>query len=276
MTTVLAALLAAGAAALIAGRPPSLVTARVSPLGGAGRVDPAALVPGRWRHRDLALGAVGGAAVGVAAAAVTGAAVGAILGIGLTLTRRRRSTQAAQRALERDVVAGCLSLAAELAAGTPGAQALSAVADDWPSLFGRAAARAAMGGDPVVALREAAQQPGAESLGAVAVAWQVSERTGAGLAAVLVTVADALRAEESIRREADAHLATVRSTSRLLALLPVATIVLFSAGGAAPVRFLTTTPYGIGCLLCAGLLVAAGLLWVDRMARAAVRSAWAR
>jgi tight adherence protein B len=276
VTTVLAALLAAGAAALIAGRPPSLVTARVGPFGRAGRVEPTNLIPRRWRQRDLALGAVGGAAVGMAAAAVTGAVVGVIVGVGVTLNRRRRRSQVVQRALERDVINGCLSLAAELAAGTPGAQALAAVADEWPSLFGRAAARATMGGDPVVALREAAQRPGAESLGAVAVAWQVSERTGAGLAAVLVTVADALRAEESVRREADAHLATVRSTSRLLALLPVATVVLFSVGGAAPVRFLTSTPYGIACLLCAGLLVSAGLLWVDRMARAAVRSAWAR
>lgn len=275
MTTMGAILLAAVTAALVVGPAPNLVSLRVGRPGRPGPADPADPSTRRWRHHQLALSALGGAAVGLAVAAAIGAVVGVIVGVGLALIRRSRRTLAVQRARERDVVDGCLSLAAELAAGTPGVQALAAVAADRPGLFGRAAARAAMGGDPAVALREAARQPGAESLNAVAVAWQVSERTGAALATVLVTVADALRAEESVRREADAHLATVRSTSRLLALLPVATLALFSAGGAAPVRFLTTTPVGLACLVCAGLLVAAGLLWVDRMARAAVKTTWA-
>lgn len=190
------------------------------------------------------------------------------------VARRRARRRSVHRGSD-DVVEACLSLAAELRAGAPPPQALSVAADEWPGLFGPAAGRTSIGGDPVAALRETASSPGAGALRAVAAAWEVSERTGAGLSAALVAVADTLRSEAVVRREGAAALATVKATARLLALLPVGTLLLFSAGeGGAPVRFLLGDPYGICCLVVAGLLVGAGLTWVDRMSRRALRSAW--
>jgi tight adherence protein B len=92
---------------------------------------------------------------------------------------------------------------------------------------------------------------------------------------VLVAVADSLRADAAVRREAESQLAAVRATSWLLALLPVGTLLLLSGGGGAPLRFLTGSPYGLACLGTAAALVGLGLWWIDRLARSAVKSVWA-
>jgi tight adherence protein B len=116
-------------------------------------------------------------------------------------------------------------------------------------------------------LRDCARKPGAEALTAVAAAWEVSERTGAALSSVLVAVADSLRAQASTRREAEAQLASVRSTARLMAVLPVGTLAVFSAGDTSAIAFLTNTAYGWACVGMAAVFIAAGVLWVDRTAR---------
>jgi tight adherence protein B len=111
-------------------------------------------------------------------------------------------------------------------------------------------------------------------MSAVAAGWQVSERTGAALAVVLTAVADALRADAAARREADAQLSTVRVTARLLAILPVGSLVLLSGGDLAVLRFLVDSPVGLACLGGAVVLVAAGLWWVDRLVRSATKPSW--
>jgi tight adherence protein B len=120
-----------------------------------------------------------------------------------------------------------------------------------------------------VALREAAAGPGRSALAAVAAGWVVSERTGAALAEVLTAVAVSLRAEATARREALAQLSSVRATARLLAFLPVGTLLLLSGDDGGPLRFLLGTPFGLACLGGATVLVAAGLWWIDRLARTA-------
>jgi tight adherence protein B len=204
--------------------------------------------------------------------------VAAALGIGalgvLLLLRRRARSRRSRRQTHSDVTDACLALAAEFAAGAPTMSALHTVSVDWPELFATAAGQAATGGDPVRALRQTAERPGAEALAAVAAAWEVSERTGARLGTALVAVADAIRADDAVRREADAQLGMVRATARLLALLPVATLALFSAGAGDPVGFLVGTGYGLACLAAALVLVGTGMLWVDRTARVTTRSAW--
>lgn len=193
-------------------------------------------------------------------------------------SRRRRALPLRRRpraaAGEVEVVAACLALAAELQAGAPVARALAVVAADWPDLFGPAAGAAAVGGDVPVALRAAAGQPGAASLRAVAAGWEVTDRTGAPLARIVTAIADALRVDAAVRREADSQLSTVRTTARLLAVLPFGTLLLLSGGDGDAVRFLIGSPYGWACLGAAVLFVSAGLGWVNRLARSATRSAW--
>jgi tight adherence protein B len=195
---------------------------------------------------------------------------------------RQRRPRSSRRWLRRhrpadrqgEVVAACLTLASELQAGAPAPRALAAVAADWPDLFGAAAGAAASGGDVPGALRVAAEQPGAAAVRALAAGWEVTERTGAPLARVVTTVGAALRADEAVRREAHSQLATARTTARLLAVLPVGTLLLLSGGDGEAFRFLLGSPYGWACVGAAGLFVAAGLSWVGRLARSATRSTW--
>lgn len=267
MTRLLAIVLAGLAAAIWVGRP-SLLARRLGRSRGGS--------PATWRPgRAVVLGA--GGVVGATAGLLLAGPVGAAAGLAsVPVTRwwlHRRRVLRARRRRETDVAEGCVALAGELASGVPAARALGAVAAEWPELFGPAAGRAALGGDPAAALRQTAATPGAGALGAVAAAWEVSERTGAGLSAVLVAVADSVRAEATVRREAEAQLASVRATARLMAALPVATLLLFSAGAGDAVGFLTGTAAGVACLALAVVFVATGLFWVDRVSRG-TRSLW--
>ena len=255
MTGALAAVLAAVAAGLLAGRRPSLLAVRLA-LGDSG-------VP----HRLVRLrnGRPSSASVDVR-----------------PRTRRRWSRLITQPLAggafvmqrEADVVDACLALAAELQAGAPVARAMAAVGEDWPELFRSAAGRAATGGDVAAALREAAAASGAASLRAVAAGWEVTDRTGAPLSRVLVAVADSLRTEAAVRREASTQLATARATARILAVLPFGTLLLLSGGDGAAIAFLVSSPIGLACLGGAISFVGIGLWWVGRLARSATRSAW--
>ncbi|WP_157987638.1 type II secretion system F family protein [Jiangella endophytica] len=271
MTALLAIVLGGSAAAVWAGRP-SLLEIRLGRLGRLGarraearrRLSPRAVLIG---------GAVAAGAGGLALAGPAGLVAGVLaVPLGRSWLRRRRQRLALRRR-ESDVAEGCVALAGELASGVPPAQAVNAVAAEWPELFGPAAGRAALGGDPAAALRATSAVPGAGPLRAVAAAWEVSERTGAALSSALIAVADSVRAEATVRREADAQLASVRATARLMAGLPAATLLLFSAGDADAVGFLTSTPFGLACLVAAVFFVGAGLFWVDRVSRQ-TRSSW--
>lgn len=187
--------------------------------------------------------------------------------------RRRRAREAQRRRRNAAVADACLVIGSELAAGGSAPRAMEAAAREWPDLFGAAAARMAVGSDPVTALRTAADQPGAEAMAAVAAAWQVAEHSGARAAVVLRVVADTIRDEAGVRHEAEAQLSTVRTTARMLAALPPITLVVFS-GGIEPVRFLLRNPYGLVCLAGASLLLGLGLAWVGFVRREATRSAW--
>ncbi|WP_298329802.1 type II secretion system F family protein [Haloactinopolyspora sp.] len=269
--TAAAVVLAAAAAAVLAGGRPRLLATRL----GLGETQPPRARRGQVRTgaEVVVVAGVLGAGLGITVAGPGGLMVGGFAPLVIRRWWRRRAAAEARRRRERDVEEACVALAGELDSGVPARQALTSVAHQWPDLFADAAGRAMVGGDPAAAVRASAHQPGAEALVAVAAAWEVSERTGAGLSAVLVTVADSLRAEAGVRREAYTHLASVRTTARLMAVLPVATLMLFSAGEGAALEFLTRSVYGLGCIAAAAVFVAAGLFWVDRAAKS-VRSVW--
>lgn len=255
MSGALAALLAAVAAGLLTGRRPSLLAVRLAESHGGA---PHRFVRLRHGRPTLAPGDV-------------------------RPRTRRRWIRPATKPLaggadvlrrDADVVEACLALAAELQAGAPVARAMAAVAEDWPELFGSAAVRAATGGDVAAALRAAATAPGAAPLRAVAAGWEVTDCTGAPLSRVVVAVADSLRTEAAVRREASSQLATARATARILALLPFGTLLLLSGGDGAAIAFLVSSPIGLACLSGAIAFVGVGLWWVGRLTRSATRSAW--
>jgi tight adherence protein B len=190
--------------------------------------------------------------------------------VGVLAVRSRMAARSQTARRRARLVETCDQLAAELSAGQSPPRALQHAAEAWPDL-GPVAAAAQLGGDVPGACRAVAELPGAESLRSVAAAWEVAERSGAGLSLVLERMADALRAEDAVRREVDAALGPPRATARMLAALPVFGLLLGMAMGADPVGLLLTTPLGAGCLVVGSAFAVAGVWWVDRLARAAQR-----
>jgi tight adherence protein B len=117
-------------------------------------------------------------------------------------------------------------------------------------------------------LRAAAGTAGREALTALAACWQVADG-GAGMAAAVGELADGLRAERTQHRELEAELAGVRSSARLLALLPSLGLIIGSGMGLAPVPMLLHTGIGQGCLLLGIGFVLGGVMWMDHIVRAA-------
>lgn len=193
-------------------------------------------------------------------AAVLAGAVAALLRV---RTRQRRAASAA-RTGER-IREMCEVMAAELAAGLPASRCLRSAAEVWPPMDAVATAHDL--GAPVPAkLRELAAGPGAGDLRLVAAAWQLAHRSGAGLSEALAVVATSLREAGATRRLVGSELASARSTARLMAGLPVLTLVMGSGAGGDPVAFLFRTPMGIGCLVVGASLTVAGLWWIESIA----------
>ncbi|MFC8826842.1 type II secretion system F family protein [Streptomyces sp. NPDC057137] len=200
--------------------------------------------------------------------------------VAVPLVRRRLRAAAHRRAVERHAgaVRGlCDVLVGELRAGAQPAEALTtavrAVGRDLsgpePALV---VAAARFGGDVPEALRKAARRPGAEGLVGVAACWRVAVDGGAGLAAGLDRLRAALRAQQDQRESLRAQLAGAWSTVVVLALLPVAGLVMGWAMGADPLNVLLHTPAGLGCLVVGGLLEAMGFWWAGRIVRGGVAS----
>lgn len=284
---VFAGVLCAGAAAwTLAGGDRVSRRARAV-LAGAGPVAPGGSV--RWerlvvavrlrvahRRELLCLGA------GLALALLGGSVIPLVAGAAaLPLVRRwlrARERARARSARAAEVVSLCGAVVGELRSGAQPGQALTAAMRRTvagPGGPGAAEAgvlaAAAFGGDVPAALRQAAREPGAEGLAGMAACWRVAVDGGAGLAAGLDRLEGALRAERDREESLRAQLAGARSTTVVLALLPVAGLSIGSGMGADPLRVLLHTPVGWGCLLAGGALEALGLLWCRRIVLAGER-----
>jgi len=168
-------------------------------------------------------------------------------------------------------VEACAALAGELRAGRSPAQALDVAAGlaVGPSrtALSAAAAAAGMGGDVAGALRVTAGTATAvpEVLRALAACWTVCASSGSGLAAAVERLEQGLRAEQAQRRAVEAELAGPRATAGMLAVLPLAGLVLAAGLGADPLHVLLETPVGWVCLLAGLGLDGLGLLWTGRL-----------
>jgi tight adherence protein B len=178
--------------------------------------------------------------------------------------RRREAQQRADRVVEL-----CEALAGELGAGQPPLVALRRCVEVWPDVE-PAASAGELGADVPRALRRLSRLPGAAGLAEVAGAWQVSESAGGSLAPALARVADAARRRRVTQHLVASELASAQATARLVAVLPVGVLGMGSGIGGSPWPFLLGTPAGLGCLTAGLALAYAGLLWIERIATAAV------
>jgi tight adherence protein B len=184
--------------------------------------------------------------------------------------RGRAQEQERGRAVE-----ACAALAGELRAGRPPQVALSVAAGvatggTAEGLRG-ASSGLEVGSDAVGLLERGANGTACPALlRGLAACWALCSSTGSGLASAVERLELAERDAQARRRAVAAELAGPRATAGLLAVLPVLGLALGSALGAAPLRWLLTTPAGLGCLAAGVALDVAGLLWTRRMvARAA-------
>jgi tight adherence protein B len=217
------------------------------------------------------LAAAGALTLGMLVDGVRGAVVGAAVTIaGGTVVRiavlhaRDRSAQRAQS----DVARACGILASYVRVGQVPAEALVLVATECPVLA-EAAAVQQIGGNVPDALRSRSVRAGHGGLLDLARAWQVSSSTGAPMAPALEEVASGLAADESLRSVVSAELAAPRSTGKLMAVLPLVGVGLGYLLGGRPLEWLVAGPAGWACLLLGLLLAAGGVLWIERLARAA-------
>ena len=272
--------LLAGAAVLVWVGLPGAGRLRVGALrtGGAGRGRALPTPSGRWQElvRWPVLAAAGAAAALVAAgpvAALLGGAAGVASSRAITARRAARDRSAERtRAVE-----ACATLAAELRAGRTPAEALGAAQSvatgGSRAALAAAGAAAAAGADVPSAML--AHLSGAhtrapatavpELLRALAACWSVCSAAGSGLAAAVERLEEGVRAAEAQRRAVEAELAGPRATAGLLALLPLAGLLLASGLGADPLRVLLHTPAGVVCLLVGVGLDALGVLWTGRL-----------
>jgi tight adherence protein B len=176
-----------------------------------------------------------------------------------------------------DVAVLAEQVAALAVAGLPPHRIWTAVADHGPSPSVRAASAAVVAGrrrglPPAEALQahlvsgRRGHDPAAHHL---AVALSVSERTGAGAASTLTRFAEALRADERAEAERAAALAGPQATASVLAVLPLAGLLLGAMVGGRPWHALLATSPGRACLLVGGLLWVVGRRWTRRLVRRA-------
>lgn len=194
------------------------------------------------------------------------AAAAAVLRLVAAARRRKIADRREERVLEV-----CEVLVGELRSGQPPVTAIGHSVAVWPD-FEPVATAARLGADVPTALRRLGETPGASGLREVAGAWAVSQGAGAGLAVALGQVAVSARDAQATRRLIGSELASAQATARLVAVLPVVTLVMGSGIGGDPWGFLLRTPVGLSCLAGGLALAFLGLAWIDRIAVAVMRS----
>ena len=193
------------------------------------------------------------------------------LGVTWLLWLRRRERRLAQVTGGR-VLEACEHLASELASGQPPGPpwherpTTGRCSHPWPR-------RSGSGPTCRRPCARSRGRPGADDLRLLAAAWHVAHRTGQGLADAVDRVARQLVDARATRRVVDGELASARATARLVALLPVAALLMGSGVGGDPVGFLLRTPAGWLCLATGLAFGLAGLWWIEALARDADRGA---
>lgn len=233
-----------------------------------------------WPVAAGAVGLVGGGPLHACAAAVLGGTAADLHGRATERLSRLAWLGAWERALDDTSSA----LRAGAGPGHALGQAAEAAAAHDPQVAGiltAAGSHARLGGDVAAALRPAGEAgpdgpdrgggAGDRVAGELAGAWLLATRHGV----VLADVVDGLRADVASRRQralrVDATLAGPRATAVILTALPGLGVLLGSGFGADPLGVLLDGALGGALCLAGAVLLAAGLLWTDRIAGGAAR-----
>lgn len=260
MTSVPAAAVLLAVAALISPSPP------LHRLRG-----PAAAGAGRTAFRLTAVAVLGGGVL-VLCPLPTALAAGVLTGT--VIARRRRAARRRRRRDEARVLAAALdTVVGELRVGAHPVRAFAAAAGECVPPVGAVlravAARARLGGEVSAGLRAAGAATAVPAYWErIAVCWQLAADHGLMIATLMQAAHSDIMERQRYADRLNAALAGARATAVILAALPVAGVVLGQLIGADPLGFLLGGGAG-GWLLITGVgLVAAGLIWSDRILEA--------
>lgn len=264
--------------------PTSRVEHRMSTLTGTAAT--------RWaRLQPSAFGLICAPLVALLVGGIAGA-VAASIAVGLVVWLRRRRGRAADHETQRDEMLTALALMiAELSVGAPPAHACAVAAQEIsrgrevPSEVAEGltvlAARAELGGSVVVdeVSDGRGQLSGPDSGSSVsegswrriAVAWRTAEHSGVPMGELLEALRADLAARRAFTERTRAGLAGPRATAVVLAGLPLLGIALGQATGARPIQVLLGGGLGGMLLVIGTALVAAGMVWTERITDKVVR-----
>jgi len=181
-----------------------------------------------------------------------------------------RSQARRERAMAGQMHLVAVELAAYVRAGRTLAQAIGDVTEDLPeparSELAVAAAAIRLGMPPTEALTGLRGGPDASVL-ASAVAVQL--RVGGDLATLLDGLAEALVERDAQRRAADVATAQARATARMVAAMPLVSVLGLGLIDSSAMAALLASPLGLGSLAVSGVATAAGLAVIGKLAAVA-------
>ena len=182
----------------------------------------------------------------------------------------RRSQARRERAVAGQMHLAAAELAAHVRAGRTLAQAIGDVAEDMPeparSEFTVAGAAIRLGMPPTEAL---ARLRGGADASVLASAVAVPRRVGGALATLLDGRAVALVERDAQRRAAEVATAQARTTARMVAAMPLASVLGLAVIDSSALAALIGSPVGLGSLAASGAATAAGLAVIGKLAAVA-------
>lgn len=188
--------------------------------------------------------------------------------------RRRRALRRRRRCDEARVLAAALeTVAGELRVGAHPVRAFGTAGEECDPPVGEVmravAARARLGGDVAAGLRIAGAATRVPLYWErIAVCWQLAADHGLAMATLMRAAHSDIVDRQRFADRLNATLAGARATAVILAGLPPAGVLLGQLVGADPLGFLLGGGLG-GWLLLTGVgLIAAGLIWSDRIIEA--------
>jgi tight adherence protein B len=160
-------------------------------------------------------------------------------------------------------------ISTSLRAGYSLLQALEAVASESPEPtgreFGRAINETRLGRSPVDSLKDVAERMQSVDFDWAVLAISIQREVGGNLAEVLQTAAETMLHRNRLRREMKALTAEGRISAIVLSALPILLFAFLYMSNPTYLEPLFSTIYGIIALVVAGILMVAGIVWLNKI-----------
>lgn len=232
------------------------------------------LRPGEWILLRIGVAVVGGVLLALLLPWLLGLLLGGVAGwLATGVYRRLRASRRARRF--NDELPEALQLVVSaLRSGFSFPQAIGALVSEGDEAvsgeFGRALAETRLGGDLEDALLRTAERTASADLAWLVMAIRVQREVGGTLSEVLETAVETMRERGRLRRHVRALSAEGRLSAWVLIAMPILLALFMFTTRRQYLRPLYTTPIGVGMLVMAVLMMAAGTFWITRVVKVEV------